>query len=344
MTPAPGNPLVHLPLVPELVLKRHRVNEPLDTRFRSAARLLQALYREEHKLPIGTYVNEDGEVRKLGSRISKAAGHAGGNFLSAEIFQVARREVNYRERGAMIDTERLACNLLSSMPLAFNLLAPWAVCLDRAQGYLIELLPAFIGNPTKLIFEHAPDRGNPKFTGDYTAFDALITYTDASAQTGFVALEIKYAESMAEPPAKLTSRYVELSEACGLFVDPAAAALQNNPLQQLWREAMLAQSMLLNHLYDQGYFVLIYPELNYHAQEAAEAFQKHLCEPRDGKVRFVNLTLEDVIAVLRFSDEEHAEALHDRYCEWWKIDREIEQRAPKFGLPIKPKFIKPKVI
>ena len=45
----------------------------------------------------------------------------------------------------MIDAERLATNLLSSMPLTFNLLAPWMHALERASGYLIELLPAFTG-------------------------------------------------------------------------------------------------------------------------------------------------------------------------------------------------------
>jgi hypothetical protein len=43
----------------------------------------------------------------------------------------------------MIDAERLATNLLSSMPLTFNLLAPWMQVPERASGYLRELLPAF---------------------------------------------------------------------------------------------------------------------------------------------------------------------------------------------------------
>ena len=65
--------------------KKHRVHEPLDTRFRSAARLLQALWREDRNLPIGSYINEDGKRRKLGSRIAEAAGRTGSNFLTPEI-------------------------------------------------------------------------------------------------------------------------------------------------------------------------------------------------------------------------------------------------------------------
>ena len=44
----------HLPLIPEPVLRRHRVFEPSDTRFRACARLLQALWREQHRLSIGS--------------------------------------------------------------------------------------------------------------------------------------------------------------------------------------------------------------------------------------------------------------------------------------------------
>src|ERR1700720_4404746 len=71
MAPEFGKPIHQLPLIPANVLKKHHVHEPLDTRFRSAVRLLQALWREDRDLPIGSYLNEDGKRRKLGSRIAK---------------------------------------------------------------------------------------------------------------------------------------------------------------------------------------------------------------------------------------------------------------------------------
>ena len=86
----------------------------------------------------------------------------------------------------------------------------------------IELLPAFTGAARQLLFEHSPGRGNPKFTGDYTAFDALIRYSDVLGRNGFVAFEIKYSESLREPVPELKPRHDELSDASGLFTDPAA--------------------------------------------------------------------------------------------------------------------------
>ena len=182
MAPEFGKPIHQLPLISANILKKHCVHEPLDPRFRSAARLLQALWREDRDLPIGSYVNEDGKRRKLGSRI---------------------------------------------------------------------------------------------------------------------------------------------------------------PLQQFWREHLLAQSMIANGLYDEGYLVVIAPGLNYHVQDAAEAYQAQLREPEDGKVRFVNLTLEDVIEVIRLSDQAHAEALHRRYCDFWLVDGELELNVPRFGAPAKRPARKP---
>lgn len=327
MAPEFGQPIQHLPVIPADILKKHRVHETMDTRFRSAARMLQALWREDRDLPIGSYIGDDGKRHKLGSRITGAAGKLGANFLTPEIAHVARREVAYREVGAMVDQERLATNLLSSVPLTFNLLAPLGMVAERATSVLTELLPNFSGLPVQLLYEHSPGRGNPKFTADYTAFDALFRYTTSLGGKGFVAIEVKYSETMREPVPDMRIRYDELSESSGLFVDPVAAALRTNPLQQLWREHILAQSMIDANLYDEGYFVTIAPRLNYHAQRGIEAYSANLREPQDGKVRFVNLALEEVIEAIRLNDEAHADALYRRYCDFWLVDGELELNA-----------------
>lgn len=233
MAPDFGSPIEHLPLIPAEVLKKHRVHEPLDTRFRASARLLQALWREDRDLPIGSYMSEDGKRHKLGSRITLGAGKNGGNYLTPEIAQIARREIAYREVGAMIDLERLETNLLSSMPLTFNIFAPFVTNRDRTDSLLYALIPNFRGLSRKIMFEHSQGRANPRFTGDHSAFDAFITYTRSDGGKGFVAFEIKYSESMREPVAKLRPRYDELSEKSSLFINHDEAALRSNPLQQL---------------------------------------------------------------------------------------------------------------
>jgi len=61
-----GKPIHHLPLIPANVLKNITFASrsiPVPVR----RRLLQALWREDRDLPIGSYVNEGGKRRKLGS-------------------------------------------------------------------------------------------------------------------------------------------------------------------------------------------------------------------------------------------------------------------------------------
>jgi hypothetical protein len=166
MAPEFGHLFDHLPLIPESVLRKHHVHQPFDTRFRAAARLLQAMWRSDRQLPAGTYSRADGKPQKLGSRITPAAGRAGENFLSPDIAALVHREVCYREIGAMIDEERLFTNLLSSMPLVFNLFGPMRLDLKLATRVIISLVPGFNGTVTQVLFEHAPSRSNPAFTDD----------------------------------------------------------------------------------------------------------------------------------------------------------------------------------
>ena len=336
MAPSFDEPIDCLPLIPEDVLKKHACHEPLDTRFRSAARLLQSIWRSDRGLPIGSYVGEDKKRKALGSRISVAAGRAGGNFLTSEIAHVARRESAYRELGAMIDEGRLMTNLLSSHPLTLNLLSPLKLELAQATCALHELIPSFAGTATQVLFEHSPGRGNPRFLGDYTAFDALIRYRTPEGRYGFVAFEVKYSESMREPVPQMRNRYDEVSEKSGLYHDPSDPALRANPLQQIFREHLLAATLVDEDVYSEGYFLVVAPALNHHVQQAAETYQTLLAPPDERKVRFLNITLEQMIAVIRLCDSAHADALHRRYCDWWLVDGEIELAAPAFGSIAKP--------
>ena len=325
MAPEFNQLLDHLPLIPESVLRQHKVHQPLDTRFRAAARLLQAIWREDRDLPIGSYVRADGRTTRLGSRLSGAAGRAGENFLSKEIAALAFRETCYREIGAMIDENRLCSNLLSSMPLTFNLFGPLRLDPALALAMLRHFVPEVDADATQVLFEHSFLFFNTGFTEYYTAFDALIRYRTVHGRRGFVAFEVKYSETCAESIKPTKKRYQALSRASGLFVDPDSDALRNNPLQQLWREHCLAQSMVANGLYDEGHFILIGPRLNHLVQGAAEAYGEHLAEPTEGKVSFANLHLENLIEALGDEGQpDYAQQLHRRYCDFWLVDGEIE--------------------
>lgn len=308
-----------LPLLSEKLRRDHHVYEKYDTRFRAAARMLQTLWRARTGIAIGSHQSAHGDKRPLGSRISVEAARAGANFLSADIFGQARCDMAYREPGALVDLERLWSNLLSSMPLAFNLIAPLKADKKLARRVLAQLLPGVAKEIVHIAFEHSPGRGDPTFTADGTAFDAIAATRTPGGGRGFIAIEVKYSESLNEPEPRLRARYDELSRSSGLYEDPEDEALRANPLQSFWRGHMLAQSMCDTGLYDHGVFVLIAPRQNMDVQRGARLYADRLAR-RPDKVAFVSLALEDVIAAIGAAGAgDLASALAERYVDFGPV-------------------------
>lgn len=324
-------PLSVVPLVPEDILIRHKALVPTDNRFRAAARLLQALWREDRELPIGAYVDAEGKRVRLGSRITEAAGKQGVNLLTPEIAALVRRECVYRELGAMIEVDRLRSNLLSSMPLTFNVFAPLKLDQRQATRFMAELFPGLMSEVRAIKFEHSPARGSAVYARDYSAFDLSIYGLNATGQRVMVAWEVKYSEGTFEPtPNRISDRQLEITATSGLYRETEDPGLFLNPHQQLTRELNLCQSILDHGDVDIGLFVLASPRLNHLTQAMGESFGAMLNPPQDGHASFVSITLERVLeALVSIGMVEHAQALHRRYFDFHLVDGELELEASR---------------
>lgn len=325
----------YLPAVPSGALRRHRVHEPFDTRFRAAARVLQSLWRASKGLPVGTYTRPDGVTFRLGSMITERAGETGANFLRPEIARLARREVAYRQPGALIEQRRLWCNLLSSMPLTFNVIGPLRLDSKLATRMLRSLFPDLADATVEaVLFEHSPGRGVASLTGDHTAFDAQIDYRRIDGSRGFVAIEVKYSESMGETQRPLKPRYGELAPIAELHREPGAAYLTAGRLQQFYRQHLLAQATLMRGDFSEGRVLVIAPEFNSQVQNRIAEYADTLLPVAPAKVGFSAITLEAMIELLRqCGKRSYARSLHDRYCDWSKVDEVIEAEIAQFGNP-----------
>jgi hypothetical protein len=304
-----------VPFVPRRTLAKHKAYEATDNRFRAAARLRQALLREQRGWRIGHYLTPRGTRRKLGNYIAPDPEQAA-NFITPEVACLARREIAFREDGAFIDETRLWRNLLSSAPAVFNFFGPLKNDLRLATRVLRYLCPDLVHRVTEILFEHSPARRHPAFTHDQTAFDALFKCRLIDGQEGFVAVELKYTESMAEPPARLRPRYDELSRSSGLYRDPEHPSLRTNPLQQFWRQHLLAHAMIENGLYRTGRFLVIAPTHNNPVQQATDLYRQQLADPPPS-IAFDAVTLESVVAAIkRAGAVEIASLLHERHCDY----------------------------
>jgi hypothetical protein len=327
MAPERDAHIHQLPIIPAAVLRRHRALEKFDTRFRSCARLLQALWRESQGLPMGTHNGRDGRQRQLGSLLGPTAAQAGRNFMSPAIAHLVRREIAYQESGALIDQRRLYGNLLSSMPLAFNLFAPLRFNLRLAAKVIRSLIPDIdLATVLHVWFEHSPGRLRDELTGDRTAFDVAIVYRRSDGERGFIGIEQKYSESGNDAAPDLPSRYSELAVSSEFFRNPMSAILRSGPCQQLFREHLLAYATKYRGHYAEARFVLVAPRHNHLIQQGAQLYSSHLAEPGPDTVPFIALELEQVIEALgRGGELDYAFLLHDRYCNFWKLDGIIDE-------------------
>lgn len=305
-----------VPYVPEAALRALKVHEPADDRFRSAARAQQALYREHHGFSIGMFPVGAEEQRELGSFLGELQPDA--NFISPAVAKLVRTEVAYREDLALVEETRLYRNMLSSHPLTFNLFGPLKLNARLATAVGKRLCPDFIGKVNEVLFEHSPARRHPSFTADRSAWDVAMKVKTTRGTHGLLAVEVKFSESMNEQPARLRPRYDELSTASGLYKDPDSIALRGAPLQQLWRQHLLAAATVLNGLATEARFIVVAPALNGNVWSAIAQYREHLIP--DGSVSFDAITLESVIgAIRRAGAKETADALHQRYCDWSKV-------------------------
>jgi hypothetical protein len=311
-----------LPLIPEALRRRHHVHEPKDGRFRAAARLQQALWRDRIGLEMGSYVGHGGRRRKLGSRLDNFGIENGLNIVDDQVRRLTRREIWYRERGAAMDEHRVWSNLLSSMPLAFNVFGMLKTNRQLAQETLSYLFPDIRGTISHIAFEHSPGRGDECFIGDGSAFDVFISIRHEDGRKIFLGIEVKFSETLTEPAARHRELYDIVSRDSGLYLNPDAPELRNTPLEQMWRMHMLSQQLIRNGLYDDGYFILCAPSLNDDVQGAAKRYRSHL-GVGEHLAGFVNLTLEHLIETMREAGADTS-ALEDRYCDWGPVHRALD--------------------
>ena len=301
--------------------KRYCAFERVDrSDFQRRARILQSMWRTEQGYPIGEHVGRGGG-RPLGSRLAMPwAGETLANYLSETIRQVIRNEVLDREtsRGKLYARPRIFHDLLSSQPLCFNLFAELQQDLALATAVLQVLAPDRVAQVTGIEFEHSPGRGDERYTGDRSAFDVYVEYRTPLDEGGSIGIEVKYHENLKGKAAQHRSRYDQVAEQMGCFRRECLGRLKSQPLQQIWRDHLLAGSLLENGDFSDGFFVFLYPRDNPHCARAVSDYQDCLLDSDT----FVAWTLETMAdAIKQCTQAEWTDRFVDRYLNFAKIDQ-----------------------
>lgn len=265
-------------------------NDEEMTAFRRRARLQQAKWRERKGYPIGIYRGHE-----LGSLLEDPE-NEGRNFLSPHIRQAVEHRLTNKEEHQQLEPNRLRTNMLSSMPLCFNLFGELWDKPDEATKALRTWLPDVEGEVESLRFEWAPGRLDPQYLGNRTAFDAAFLLRRPDGSRGIVGVETKYhevAKKEETPGPNRLPRYEEVVEMSGAFKPDWRDKVIGTKLQQIWLDHLLVLAMLQHPSgeWTWGRYLLVRPASNSSFRDVAEEYREVLARPET----FVELTIEKLL-------------------------------------------------
>lgn len=294
-------------------------NDPATTAWKRAARLHQANWRDARGLPIGAHPYAGGDMATpVGSRLALTdAVENGANFLSAAALAAVKQRLAHPERHQTLSDDRLWADLLSSMPLCFNLFGYVFADDRRACDLAQHLSPGTTVRRASLRFEHSPGRLDPQFLGNRSAFDAAVDVEDGDGVAGIIGIETKYHEHTqraAVPKPERLARYVEVTERSGVFRPDWRDAVLGTELQQLWLDHLLMLAMLQHPSgrWRWGRFVLVSPARNPSFARAAERYGDVL----EDAATFGYVTVEEVLHAPGLMPDDVRAAFSRRYLDF----------------------------
>ena len=261
-------------------------------------RLLQSWYRETQLgaapglTPVARKNASTGKRALVGSMLDSQDQRRkpGDNFLDPTITRYVESRIPVVQlEGGSLDPLRLRNNMLSSMPLCFNLFGYLQGLKDDplVVAALAEAFGLQISTVDEIECEWAPkDSGLP----DRTAFDAVLLYRDRRERRCLLGIETKYTEPFSQTVYE-RPEYVKLTKG-GEFLPMAAEKLQGRATNQLWRNALLALSIVKGGEFAVGQVAVVALRGDKGAEKALKEFREQLLPPKD-LIR--DQTLEDLI-------------------------------------------------
>jgi len=293
--------------------------------FQRTARILQSIWREEQGFSCHEYADKKGKAHLRGSRVPMPwAEDSLSNFITDGVRQVVREEVCNPKvsKGKLFGKPRIFDNLLSSQPLCFNLFAELKRDIPLAIDLVKELTSGRFRQVNAIEFEFSPGRRDSRYLGDRSAFDVFIDCETSTGACGFIGIEVKYHENLIGPAGKdgeqkqENVRYDQVADEMNCFSAGTRDALKLSPLEQIWRDHLLAGAICDTDHYEDGLFVMLYPKDNHHVKGAVTDYRN--CLSNDSS--FSEWTLEDVCSCLKkYSTAGWIDLFVDRYLAFEKI-------------------------
>jgi hypothetical protein len=231
-------------------------------------------------------------LRPIGSRLEiNFAFETGANFLTDGARAAAQYRIDHPERKQTLNPDRLYADLLSSMPMCFNLFGPLWANHELGAEAVRRWWPDAPGRLSAIRFEWSPGRQVPgRYLENRTACDVAFEVASPDGSRGLIGVETKYHEhckAEAPPSSDRVRRYRDVVGLCGVFRRGAVDAILGTRLQQIFLDHLLVLSFLHDAVSPCRWakFVLVHPERNPSFATAAKAYSALLSDSSTFEVR-----------------------------------------------------------
>jgi len=255
-----------------------------DNAFTKKYRQKQSEYRANVlKVPCGVGPNK-GSKNKYGNMLMD--GHKSGlNFISEAAFLFAKQKVLDKQvnNDLTIDEYRLFNNMLSSMPMCFNLFSNLRALLLKDQEATTEIIQSMFRElnwikKVKYIDVEFIPAPTSEYTDDRTAFDAMILVEDENGKNGLISIETKYTDQLGSNSSSKKTVKDRIIDENKIFDAELVQSLKANGYPQIHRNYLLTYVFAKKKKFKHFANVVISPEGDDLSEIEIDELKKHLLQ------------------------------------------------------------------
>jgi len=311
---------------------------PSDNPFTAKARKIQSLWREQNGLEMGIGPNKNSVDRKTGlptyyGNMIKDGESNGRNFHFPETFAYAQWRVHTKLKDETIDEYRLYNNLMSSMPMAFNLFHPLMMLHVQHPAAVNRMIQnAFPNFPISKIKEIGIEfipTPIEHYTNDKSAMDAFICFWDKEGGEHIIAIETKYTDSLGTNTASgdgVVDKQIQMLKDLNLLTNEGIQILESKKisLSQLYRNFLLTEKYRQVRNLKKSYSIILAPEKHPTTDKEIISLKQFLKEEYK-ELKLNKFSLELFIEKLKencpFEYMGWLDWFEDRYLNFGKLDK-----------------------
>ena len=305
-----------------------------DNSYTAKCRLLQSVYRALIlKRECGNGPNKSSE-KQYGNFI-KDGQINGANFINEYSFRYAKSKVLEKRVNPdlTIDEYRLFNNMLSSMPMAFNLFGIIRKYIEDNEEVASNIIKTVFPNIIWFKKIHYLDiefipRPIDEYTDDKSAFDVLIIGSDGNDKLGIITIETKYTDLLGKNSSKNNELKFKIIESEKIFTQEYQDYCRTNGFNQLLRNFLLTLSYFRKHNFSYFNHIILSPKFDKHSFDDVRELNNNLKKYQNN---IQKIDLEDYINLALEVDSDdykkQAQKFYERYLDFNLIKKVENEKS-----------------